>query len=67
MNDNEIIDELKERIRYLENLHDSLRKEIRTQRKEIAALREERRTILNSDKTPILDNSEDISLYNDYL
>ena len=44
--------ELKERIRYLENLHDSLRKEIRTQRKEIAALREERLIFLNADKTP---------------
>ena len=52
MNESEIIDELKERIRYLENLHDSLRKEIRTQRKEIAALREERLIFLNADKTP---------------
>jgi hypothetical protein len=65
MNDNEIIDELKERIKYLENLHDSLRKEIRTQRKEIAALREERRMILDADRTPVLDNSEEINLYND--
>ena len=31
MNESEIIDELKERIRYLENLHDTLRKEIRLQ------------------------------------
>jgi chaperonin cofactor prefoldin len=65
MNDNEIIDELKERIKYLENLHDSLRKEIRTQRKEISALREERRMILDADRTPVLDNSEEINLYND--
>ncbi len=56
MTDAETIDELKERIRYLENLHDSLRKEIRLQRKEIAALREERLIFLNMDKIPIADN-----------
>jgi hypothetical protein len=53
MTDSEIIDDLKERIRYLENLHDSLRKEIRLQRKEIAALREERLIFLNLDKASI--------------
>lgn len=40
------------RISHLENLVDSLRKEIRTQRKEIALLREERRTILDTDLPP---------------
>ena len=52
MNENEIIDDLKERIKYLENINNSLRKEIRTQRKEIASLREERRMILNQDLPP---------------
>ena len=55
MNDNKIIEELKSRINYLENLHDSLRKEIRQQRKEIALLREERRTILDNDLPPGFD------------
>jgi uncharacterized coiled-coil DUF342 family protein len=45
-------DELKARINHLENLVDSLRKEIRTQRKEIDQLREERKMILNQDLSP---------------
>lgn len=49
MDKNEYIDELRSRILYLEKLNDSLRKEIRTQKKEIAALRKERQTILNQD------------------
>ena len=40
------------RVDHLEKLNDSLHKEIRTQRKEIAILREEQRTILNSDLPP---------------
>lgn len=36
----------------LKNLISSLKTEIKTQRKEIAALREERRTILDADKGP---------------
>jgi|688.fasta_scaffold18882_14 hypothetical protein len=56
MTELETIDELKDRIRYLENLHDTLRKEIRLQRKEIAALREERLIFLNADKVPVIDN-----------
>jgi hypothetical protein len=43
------------RIDYLEKLNDSLHKEIRTQRKEIGALREERRMILNKDQYPEYD------------
>lgn len=59
MDKDEYIDELKARIHYLENLNDSLRKEIRTQRKEIAQLREERRTILNQDLPPEYNSSLD--------
>lgn len=36
----------------LKNIVESLKKEIRIQRKEIAALREERRSILDADKGP---------------
>lgn len=36
---------------------DSLKKEIKIQRKEIAALREERRQLLNSDQPPMFDQS----------
>ena len=36
----------------LKNIVESLKKEIRIQRKEIAALREERRSILDADKRP---------------
>jgi uncharacterized coiled-coil DUF342 family protein len=43
------------RIDHLEKLTDSLHKEIRTQRKEIGALREERRMILNKDQYPEYD------------
>jgi hypothetical protein len=43
------------RIDYLEKLTDSLHKEIRTQRKEIGALREERRMVLNKDQYPEYD------------
>ena len=59
MTDAETIDELKARIRYLENLHDSLRKEIRLQRKEIAGLREERLIFLGADKYPCSNISND--------
>lgn len=55
MDRDEYIDELRSRIRYLENLNDNLRKEIRTQRKEIAQLREERKIIINSDLPPEYD------------
>lgn len=60
MDKDEYIDELKARINYLENLNDSLRKEIRIQRKEIAGLREERRYILNKDFPPGYDPTLDI-------
>lgn len=59
MDKDEYIDELKARIRYLENLNDSLRKEIRTQRKEIALLREERRAIMSQDLPPEFNSSLD--------
>lgn len=36
---------------------ESLKNEIRTQRKEIAALREERRNLLDSDRPPMFDQS----------
>jgi hypothetical protein len=49
---NEYIQELVDRIKYLERINDDLRKEIRTQRKEIADLKEEKRTILNQDLPP---------------
>lgn len=52
MDKDEYIDELRSRIIYLENLNDNLRKEIRTQRREIAGLREERRSIINDDLPP---------------
>lgn len=52
---NEYIQELVDRIKYLERINDDLRKEIRTQRKEIAQLREERRIIINSDLPPEYD------------
>lgn len=56
----EYIDELKARINYLENLNDNLRKEIRVQRKEIAQLKEEKRTILNQDLPPEYNSTLDI-------
>lgn len=46
------INSLSNRIKHLEKINDDLRKEIRTQRKEIAALREEKRIILNQDLPP---------------
>lgn len=55
------INELKDRIKYLENLHDNLRKEIRTQRKEIASLREERRIFLDKDIQPGYNSSPSIT------
>ena len=39
-------------IESLKSINESLKKEVRTQRKEIANLREERRAILDSDKPP---------------
>lgn len=59
MDKDEYIDELKARIHYLENLNDTLRKEIRTQRKEIALLREEHRTITSQDLPPEFNSSLD--------
>lgn len=46
---NEYIQELVDRIKYLERINDDLRKKIRTQKKEITHLREERRIILHQD------------------
>jgi|694.fasta_scaffold23173_25 hypothetical protein len=52
MDIDDYINSLIARVDHLEKLNDSLHKEIRTQRKEIAILREEQRTILNSDLPP---------------
>jgi len=57
---NEYIQELVDRIKYLERINDDLRKEIRTQRKEIAGLREERRSILNQDLPPEYNSTLDL-------
>jgi predicted RNase H-like nuclease (RuvC/YqgF family) len=45
----EELQELRAKVRHLENVNQSLRTEIRTQRNEIALLREERRTLLEWD------------------
>jgi len=52
MDIDDYINSLIARVDHLEKLNDSLHKEIRTQRKEIAILREEQRNILNSDLPP---------------
>ena len=57
---NEYIQELVDRIKYLERINDDLRKQIRTQKKEIAFLKEEKRTILNQDLPPEYDSSLDL-------
>lgn len=44
--------DLDDYINYLHNTIESLKLEVKTQRKEIAALREERRMILNNDNVP---------------
>jgi predicted RNase H-like nuclease (RuvC/YqgF family) len=46
------INSLTKKIEELESINENLKKEIRIQRKEIAALREERRAILDNDKPP---------------
>lgn len=46
------INDLQKKIDKLNCLVDSLKLEVKTQRKEIAALREERRMLLNSDSVP---------------
>jgi hypothetical protein len=52
MDIDDYINNLIDRIDYLEKLNDSLHKEIRTQKKEIALLREEKTTLLNQDLPP---------------
>jgi hypothetical protein len=61
MDIDDYINNLTSRIDHLEKLNDSLHKEIRTQRKEIALLREERRMILNKDQYPEYDPLGEIS------
>ena len=51
------INNLEKTIEQQKYLIESLKKEIRTQRKEIGALREERKLILNKDKPPFFDPS----------
>jgi len=46
------INSLTKEIEFLKNIVESLKLEVRTQRKEIALLREERKAILDSDKPP---------------
>lgn len=46
----------------LRNTIESLKKEIRTQRKEIAELTEERRSIINDDKSPGYDPEWNVSI-----
>lgn len=57
---NEYIQELVDRIKYLERINDGLRKEIRTQKKEIAGLREELRSVLNEDLPPEYNTTLDL-------
>ncbi|NDD84194.1 hypothetical protein EBZ38_07970 [bacterium] len=49
------INKLESTIQHQKYVIDSLKNEIRTQRKEIAALREERRHFLDDDKPPYFD------------
>jgi uncharacterized coiled-coil protein SlyX len=49
------INTLEKTIEHQKNIIESLKTEIRTQRKEIGALREERRLILDKDNPPMFD------------
>lgn len=49
------INNLEKTIEHQKNMMESLKNEIRIQRKEIAALREERRNLLDNDKPPMFD------------
>ena len=49
------INSLEKTIEHQKNIMESLKNEIRTQRKEIGALREERRLILDKDNPPMFD------------
>jgi uncharacterized coiled-coil protein SlyX len=49
------INSLEKTIEHQKNIMESLKNEIRTQRKEIGALREERRLILDRDNPPMFD------------
>jgi hypothetical protein len=44
--------DLDDYVNHLHNIIESLKLEVKTQRKEIAALREERKMILNNDNVP---------------
>jgi hypothetical protein len=50
------INRLEKTIQHQNYLIESLKNEIRIQRKEIAGLREERRMLLNSDSVPMIDH-----------
>lgn len=50
------INRLEKTIKHQNYLIESLKNEIKTQRKEIAGLREERRMLLNSDSVPMIDH-----------
>jgi FtsZ-binding cell division protein ZapB len=52
MDIDDYINQLIRQIEELKNENDSLKLEVKTQRKEIAGLREERRMILNNDNPP---------------
>lgn len=52
MDTDDYINSLTRKIQDLETSIDSLKLEVRTQRKEIAGLREERRMLLNNDSVP---------------
>ncbi|NDC31038.1 MAG: hypothetical protein EBZ58_08925 [Bacteroidetes bacterium] len=51
------INHLEKTIEQQKHIIESLKNEIKIQRKEIAALREERRQLLNSDQPPMFDQS----------
>jgi uncharacterized coiled-coil protein SlyX len=51
------INTLEKTIEHQKNIMESLKNEIRTQRKEIGALREERRLLLDQDKPPMFDHN----------
>ena len=51
------INGLEKRIEHQKNIIESLKTEIRTQRKEIGSLRQERRLLLNQDKPPMFDHN----------
>ena len=50
------INRLEKTVQHQNYLIESLKNEIRIQRKEIAGLREERRMLLNSDSIPMIDH-----------